>query len=283
MDRPSAPRPRLQTFPLLLKLACALGLSLLLAAPAAAYVVVFKDGSRIQAQENYTVEGDQAIMVLINGTRVSYALDQIDRAATEKANEVSYGNAVLLNDGKEVSIDETTRLPRSRRETLSDLIRQRRAGIRRPEAQRRGEAVGAPGEASGQPETLATLATGVDDLRSLPRNAYPGNDLRQELLSAYRTRGVDQISLFEGVSSTRPLVEVIAGSEASVFRAVLITAGALLEIGGNNPEGISGIDLVILTPEGQHVGQFNMEPEMAQALNDKSIDIQRFFITHVQF
>ena len=80
-----------------------LALCLWLAAPAAAYTIFLKDGSRIVSREKYRIQGDRAIVILENGTQTFIKATEIDVARTDQANTGSnYGTAYELDSVKEV-------------------------------------------------------------------------------------------------------------------------------------------------------------------------------------
>jgi hypothetical protein len=59
--------------------------------PAAGYVVVMKDGTRVRTKGPYKVEANVAILTLEDGTLAYHGLDSIDREATETANAKQKG------------------------------------------------------------------------------------------------------------------------------------------------------------------------------------------------
>lgn len=61
-------------------------LILLLPALLAAYTVVLKDGRRLEARQRYTLEASMVKFVGTDGRPYSFPLDQVDLAATERAN-----------------------------------------------------------------------------------------------------------------------------------------------------------------------------------------------------
>ncbi len=245
--------------------------------PAAAdYLVVLKNGNRIEAREKYEVRGDTAIVTLLNGTRVSYQLDQIDAAATEEVNSSGFGSAVQIDtfEEPEPPTPEEVDGPKA---TLSDLINQRSAGLRRLPGSRR--------EARPELETSDVPRTeaGFTDLLSLPRQPYGELEIAGELQKTYRTYQVDSVSIFHGTGGDRPLIEVSTNSEASVFRAVTVSAKALLDAREQYGNRLGGIDLLLITTENQRAGQFRLDSEMADELMSRQIEPAEFFLKYVQF
>src|SRR5262245_31881113 len=76
-------------------------LAVLAAAPALPYTVYLKDGSSVQAKKKYRVEGDKAVITLVNGSESFVLLSAIDVARTERENQNDYGGtAVVIDSGK---------------------------------------------------------------------------------------------------------------------------------------------------------------------------------------
>lgn len=255
--------------------ALAVAALLAFAAPLAAYTVYLKDGSRVVAKEKYTIEGDKAYIVLPSGTRSVIEAREIDVERTDKANQSDYGTALLLEGGE---VKEMTKAkPPPRRKTLADLIASGANAPRELPGVRRS--AGAPQGAEGFTRTPG----GAVDYLSVPRRPFGNLEVATALLQLFRGQGIDQIEIYQGTAAGRPLLDVSTNSEAAVFRALAVAASALLNLRDRFDGRIEGIELVMTTPARERAGQFTLSPETASQLIGKQVDIQTFYLAHVQF
>lgn len=274
MQRPHSP---------FLRTALILVLAFAVASPALAYTIYLKDGTHQVAREKYRVEGDRAYFTLQNGTLTFLPLSEIDVERTEAANQRDVGTARILEGGevKEVPIEDVQRRHRRERPTLRDLITSGAAGPSRPPepeptedaARRRGT------EENDLPRTPA----GYVDLGALDKEAYPDSEITSQLRDLFARRELDDVEVFQGTSARRPLVEAITGSEAGVFRAIVVASSALLQLRDQDPRRIEAVELLLTTPSGARAGQFVLTPESARELLSREIDVTSFFLEHVQF
>lgn len=268
---------------------------LLLAAPLAAYTIYLKDGSRVIAREKYRVENGKAIIVLPSGERTALDANQIDIKRTDEANRSNYGTAIVLEQNAPPTPGAPQTAPGQRQPRLSDLITQRKAEPRDLPTARRDSAREAPAPSASSagvsmPPPGSAPATGARktpagfvDFSSLTRKPYTHLEVTSELQQFFRSQGLEEVGIYGGTSSERPLVEITTNSEASVFRALSVASNALLHVRDRFPQWVSGIDLVLTTPERERAGQFALTPEMAADLVSKKMEATAFFVDHVQF
>lgn len=252
-------------------------LALLLAAvPAAAYTVYLKDGSRITARERYEVIDGTAYIVLPNGTTTFIDAAEIDVKRTEEANQRKLGSALVLEGGqvRELTSEDARRV--ERRRTLADLISAREnAPPALPEARREVDPQAA--------DELIRTPGGYADLGALPPRPLSDLGLAAEIQAMFVAQGLDMVEVHQGTASRRPLLRVTAGSESSVFRAVVVTCAALMRLRETRTNQVEALELVLTTPDRERAGQFVITPDMAAQLMSKEVDIQTFFLGHVQF
>ena len=246
-------------------------LALAVALPAAAYIVVLKDGSQIVADREYEVRGERAIITLPNGTRTFLDADEIDVEATRKANEQGYGTALVIEDGesRDRRPEETVEEPPQ--PSLTDLARR---GASRLEPQRR--------EPRREPGAARRTPAGYTDLGSLDRRPYRALEVAAEIQRFFRGQGVDQVELYQGSRETRPFAEITTASEASVFRALEVAAAALLAVRESHPS-IEALEVYLTTPSRERAGQFVLTPELAAALAGGETEVSAFYVENVQF
>jgi hypothetical protein len=242
---------------------------------AAAYVVYLKDGSTIVAKDKYTIKDGRAIITLANGTQTFVKASEIDVARTDKANKEGYGDAVILPGDPRPIGPATGELKKDK--TLADLIAKREAAPRDLPVNRRNKGETAP---SG---TASKTRAGYSDLSTLVRKPYRHLEVASELQQFFRDQGLEEVEIHEGTQGDRPLVELTTNSEASVFRALTITANALIHIRDVHPQRVAAFELLMTTPSRERAGQFVLTPDMAEDLAAKRVDTSAFFLQNVQF
>lgn len=249
---------------------------LLAAAPAAAYTVYLKDGSKITAREPYKVVDGTAYIVLLNGTTTFIDAAEIDVPRTEKANERRLGSALVLEGGQVREMTDEDSRPLEHRRTLADLISARDdAAIERPETRRPEEAV------EGDDRVLTP--GGYPDLNAVPPRPFGDLTLADEIQQMFVGQGLEMVEVHQGTAPRRPLLRVTTGSEASVFRAVAVACASLIRLGETHPGEVEALELVLTTPERERAGQFVISPGAAAQLMAKEVDIATFYLAHVQF
>ncbi|MEM7353298.1 MAG: hypothetical protein AAF657_21055 [Acidobacteriota bacterium] len=247
---------------------------LALSLPAWGYVVFLKDGSKIDTKEKYRIEGDRAILILPSGTEAFYDASQIDVEKTQQANVINLSNATLIEGGRQ------TRLPANLRTGEEDLAFERFVSgrslalpkVRRRDAEQQVTDKGHP-----------TTDAGFVDLMTIPRKKYKNNDVIAEVLGYLKGQGVDRVRIFEGTEKDRPLLEIVAASEASVFKALEDSANSLVQIRERFAKEVAAYELVMMTESQDRAGQFLMTPETADLLASGRMKAQTFFLRYVEF
>ncbi|MEM7048830.1 MAG: hypothetical protein AAF604_04185 [Acidobacteriota bacterium] len=248
-------------------------LSLLLAAPAAAYTIYLKDGSKIEAREAYEVIDGTAYFTYINGTRTFLDAGEIDVERTRTANEQNLGTALVLEGGRvrEMKKDEVQQ--QVDRKTLADLIASRSStNLDRNQGD-------APGTdlATGLPLTRS----GHTDLRAAPQRPYGDVERASAIVGLFQSQGLEDVEILEGTGRRSLLARVVTSSEPQVFRAIAVAAAALRQ--ATEDSDLESFQLVLVTPTGERAGQFEITPEMADDLVSRRVDLPLFFQAHVQF
>lgn len=211
----------------------------LLAIPAHAYVVILKDGTQIITRDQFRIEAGKARFTLQNGTESFLDLQEIDVVKTVEANKVNYGSAVVLDGGKAEQLKQTTPTPRP--PDLADLISARGDGsLRDLPTSRRAE----PDRDVRPQQTTA----GYQDLTRFPRTPMRDTAVASTLLTFFKAQGVEGAVIYQGTRPKSPLVEIAAGSEASVFRGLLVAANALLATRDKHRDAVETLQVVMATP-----------------------------------
>jgi len=247
-----------------------------LAAPAAAYIVILSDGSKIVADKEYTIKDGKAIIELPNGTVTFIDAKEIDVEATKKANEEGYGKALVIEDGKVRERTDSDDQPQEeKRKSLADLVANRDGKVRLEPYRRE--------EPTNPAAAVVKTTAGFVDLQSLPRRPFRDVELAGEMQRFFRGQGIDNVELYQGTESSRPFAEITTNSEASVFRALQIAAEALLAVQQDHPDKVTALELLLATPERERAGQFVLTPKLAQDLVGDDVEVAHFFVQHVQF
>ncbi len=246
---------------------------LLLVSPAWGYIVFLKDGSQIQTKEKYTIEGETAYLILPSGTKASYKASEIDVEKTDKINVVDYGTAKLIE-----GLNKQTLLPKNVRfeaeePSFGEYISGRSLAL--PEVRKR--------QAVRNEAELPVTGAGFVDLMALQRSQYPSSEITAEVLGYLKGQGVDRVYLFQGTETDRPLIEIVAASEASVFKAIKDVASGLVQIHEQFPELVTAFELVLMTDTQERAGQFVMTPERAELLVSQQVTVPQFYLRFVEF
>lgn len=246
----------------------------LVSGPLLAYTVYLKDGSTLLARTKYEIRGSKAIITLQNGTQTFIEASELDIPRCERLNQVDYGAALILEDGRFQHRKVTKNPPRQ--ETLVDLARRTRATASHAPTNQ------SQNSNSGSKDPSKTIA-GYDNLYSLSRTPYRNLNVADEIRNIFMEQNLEGISLSQGTSADRPLLAVTANSEGSVFHSLRTAAAALLQTSRNYPNDIRALELILSTNSQQKSGQFVLTPELASELLAKDTDISTFFVEHVQF
>ena len=265
---------RIPTLPRLILAALA---ATLVAFPAAAFVVILKDGEQITTDGKYELQGDMVILTLPNGTTASYPASDIDFARTDALNEgQNLSNARLIEGRKTTQLAEDVVFEDSRK-SFAELVSERASGgLALPEQSRRQEEV-----RSGEPE-LPTTNAGFVDLLEMRRDPFQDDEVSSEIVRYMRSQGAQDVRVYRGTADGRPLVEVVATSEASVFKAVRDSANCLVQARGKF-SSLTGFDLLLVTDNRVLAGQFSLTPELANELVTGRIEPPNFFLRYVEF
>lgn len=245
----------------------------LLAGPASAYTIYLKDGSRLVASQKYTVQGDNALITLQNGTMTTIKAAEIDVERTKAANKGNYGTAVVLEGNKVADTPAPAPAPKP---GLSELIASRAVGPRDlPDVKRQMPSAGT--------ETAAGMtAGGFADFTTLPHNPFPV-ELAGDIQKAFFDHGLREILVWRGTKPDRALVQVSVTSEATVFKALAVTARVLEDFRTRHPGALAAVELSLSANQGGNAGQFLMTPEQATDLLSNKVEISSYYRDNLQF
>lgn len=242
------------------------------AAPALAYTIYLKDGSRIVAKDKYVVRGSLALITLPSGTKSSIAASEIDVARTEAANKSNIGTAVSIEGGQAVELQKKSAAPP--KPQLKDYIRSNAGGLRAP-------AQTAPPPANRTDTPAAALRM---ESRGAPaRGPLSDTALAGEIRGFIGARGVASIDVHQGQSPKVPLLVFGTSSEGALFKALVVASNALLHLENVKPGAVEGFEVLCETPDGGLGGRFDLTPKLAADLISGRYEITRFFVENVRF
>ncbi len=246
----------------------ALAGALLAALPAPAYLLIMKDGTRIETAEKPVVQGRNYVFQDKLGARKMVAISEVDPARTEAANKENYRDAYILGQPEPMKRESATA---AKAPSLSEYIRQnRKSQIEAPPV----SAPAVPGEAPAAPrgasrtESAAAPSTILDPI------------VQESFLRAYQSAAVRGTRITQGGGGTIR-VQAITDTEAVVLGALVATARGLKEA-RTAGRLVEKVELFMATSAGATAGRFSFTPEDADALLNGTIPPAKFFVANVQ-
>ncbi|MGA7991627.1 MAG: hypothetical protein WCC53_09365 [Thermoanaerobaculia bacterium] len=253
--------------------AALLGLALGLADTASAtYVIITKDGKRIEARDKPVVQGKRLVYLNPLGTPQSIAFDEWDQERSEKANKEGLGNAYLLDDpsSSRSSLPE----PAAKKPSLSDYIRQhgRKMDASRPEVPD-GELVKVrPPEGESRPAGR--------EAASEPTTIVMDPQITQAFMRALDGSSIKGVRLIQIPSGVR--VQATTESEQQVLLGLVACARGLKESRAAG-KPLDRAEIVFATSSGESAARFELSPNDAETLLNGRVTPARFFVSNVIF
>ncbi|MHB1048274.1 MAG: hypothetical protein ACYC4P_19950 [Thermoanaerobaculia bacterium] len=245
----------------------ALAGAFLLALEAPAYLIVLKDGTRIEAAAKPVASGRNYLFHDKLGAQKMIAISEVDPAKTEAANKENYRDAYILGDPEPMKKESDTS---AKAPSLSEYIRQnRKSQIEAPPV----SAPAVPGEAPAAPRgagrtEAAAPSTVLDPI------------VQDSFLRAYQTAAVRGTRLTP-LAGGALRVQAVTDTETIVFGALVGTARGLKE---SRTAGrlVEKVELYMTTSAGENAGKFVILPEDAEALLNGTVPPAKFFVAHVE-
>jgi len=245
----------------------ALAGAFLLALEAPAYLIILKDGTRIEAAAKPVASGRNYLFHDKLGAQKMIAITEVDPAKTEAANKENYRDAYILGDPEPMKKESDTS---AKAPSLSEYIRQnRKSQIEAPPV----SAPAVPGEAPAAPRgagrnEAAAPSTVLDPI------------VQDSFLRAYQTAAVRGTRLTP-LAGGALRVQAVTDTETIVFGALVGTARGLKE---SRTAGrlVEKVELYMTTSAGENAGKFVLLPEDAEALLNGTVPPAKFFVANVQ-
>jgi hypothetical protein len=218
----------------------------------AKYIVVLKNGATYTAKAKWTVVNGKALVLLESGQSLqSIRADR--RAALEQVTKIGMANANV--------IDLNPAPPRSRRPSSSP-----------PSATRSSSAApAAAAEAAAPPATPA----------SAPAPITGTGNMSPEVIEKF-DRAYENVGIFEkkiaSSSATSVRAEMTVDTEDRVFMALSATSYLMVRNAGVDNARIDMVELFMKTTTGGSAGRFQMSRADAEALNNRTISQQEYFV-----
>jgi hypothetical protein len=244
----------------------ALGGALLVALPAPAYLIILKDGTRLEAADKPVAQGRNYVFRDKLGAQKMIAIAEVDPARTEAANKENYRDAYILGEPEPLrkESESTAKAP-----SLSEYIKQnRKSDIPAPTPS--SPVIPDEPRAVRSPERSAGPAPG-NVLDPIVQDAF----LRALQSAAVRGTRITQA----GAGTIR--VQAVTDGEANVFGALVGTARGLKEA-RTAGRLVEHVELFMATSAGENAGKFVISPENADDLLNGTVPPAKFFVANVQ-
>jgi hypothetical protein len=239
----------------------------LLAAPAAqAYLIILKDGTRIESAEKPVAQGRNYVFRDKLGAQKMIAISEVDPAKTDAANKENYRDAYILGEPEPLKKEtETT----AKAPSLSEFIKQnRKADIPAPTPS--SPVIPDDTRSARSPERPAGPAP-VNVLDPIVQDAF---------LRALQSAAVRGTRITQGGAGTIR-VQAVTDGEANVFGALVGTARGLKEA-RTAGRLVEQVELYMATSAGENAGKFVISPENADDLLNGTVPPAKFFVANVQ-
>ncbi|MFN7989328.1 MAG: hypothetical protein U0529_17770 [Thermoanaerobaculia bacterium] len=258
--------------------ALALAGSFLASLPASAYIIILKDGTRIEAAAKPVASGKNYLFHDKLGAQKMIAVSEVDPAKTDAANKENYRDAYILGEPEPMKkeTDTTAKAP-----SLSEYIKQsRKADISAPPV----SAPAVPTEAAAAAPRAASSRPAAGSASNPPAGPAPGNVLdpivQDAFLRAYQSAQVRGARITQGGPGTIR-IQAVTDTETVVFGALVGTARGLKEA-RTSGRLVEKVELYMATSAGENAGKFILTPDDAEALLNGTIPPAKFFVANVQ-
>lgn len=129
--------------------------------------------------------------------------------------------------------------------------------------------------ASAEPERL--------DYASLPRHVYSDRSVVELLSAHFERRNLTGLEVLRGSDTDRLLLSIVTDTEGEVFRSITLATGVLELLSEAGHDEIIALELLMMTSNAGHAGQFLLTPEVVRPLLDGEIELPDFYVQHVRF
>lgn len=237
-----------------------LAVMVLVALPSfAKYIVVLRDGTRYAAKQKWTVVNGKALVLLENGQSLQLDPSLIDVQRSEQLTKIGMANANIIDLNPGASTQPQT-----------------------PQQPSLGEAIKLRPRAQQQPQQAAPAAKPAASTAPAPISG--AGTISDEVLEKF-DRAFENVGIFEkkltSTSATSLRAEMTVDTEDRVFNAISATSYLMVRNAGVANARIDMVELFMRTTTGGAAGRFQMSREDAEALNNRTISQQDYFVRRV--
>ncbi len=244
----------------------ALAGALLATLPAHAYLIILKDGTRIESAQKPVAQGRNYVFRDKLGAQKMIAISEVDPAKTDAANKENYRDAYILGDPEPLKKETETS---AKAPSLSEYIKQtRKSDIPAPTPS--SPVIPDEPRAARSPDRSAGPAP-VNVLDPIVQDAF---------LRALQSAAVRGTRITQGGAGTIR-VQAVTDGEANVFAALVGTARGLKEA-RTAGRLVEQVELYMATSAGENAGKFVISPENADDLLNGTVPPAKFFVANVQ-
>lgn len=226
----------------------------------AAYTIVLKDGTRYNAKMKWTIQNGKALVTLESGSTMTINPNEIDVAKTDEVNNLGMGNVNVLAQEQQAQPNSAKQAP-----TLGQMVKMRR-------------------QQTPPPTPPPTTTTSHGPTAMAPAAPSPVADQLDPRLKDTFERAYENVGIFEHklTGTNRSVrVQVTADSEEKVFNAISATAFLIARNAGVDNLQIDIVELYMATTTGGSAGRFQINRADAEAINNKAISLQDYFVRKV--
>lgn len=226
--------------------ALAVALAVLLAGPAAAYVIYLKGGAQLTAREKPVVQGKFLVFYTPLGAMQRIPISEYDEKKTLEMNAQGTGDAYVLGD----SPQEKPVAGGSRKPSLSEYIKVHKKSDIDVEQKK--------------PADLAREGKGGARLQEPAGAASLDPQLESSFLHTLESYGIKGPRISAAPVGVR--VQGVAESEEQVFAAIRGIAKALADTRSAGRQAVPKAEIYLSTSTGENAGHFEMSGDDAEAL-----------------
>ncbi len=221
----------------------------------AQYIVALKDGTTYDAKAKWTVANGKAIVQLQNGQSLSLDPSLIDVKKSEELTKLGMKNANIIDLTPNVAAPA----PKAQQPSLGSQIKLRQPGAAKAETPVRAV------------EQTAPVSSG---------NAGIAQAVLDKFELAYENVGIfDRKVTSNGARTIR--AEVTVDTEERVFNAISATSFLMVRNAGVDNAQIDKVELFMKTTTGGSAGRFQMTRADAEAIDNRTISQQEYFVRKV--
>ena len=221
------------------------------------YIVVLKDGTRYAAKQKWTVANGKALVLLENGPSLQLDPSLIDVQRSEQMTKIGMANANIID----LNPNATTQPQTKQQPSLGESIKLR------------------PLAAQQQPAPAVKPAQ-----TTAPAPVSGAGTISDEVLEKF-DRAFENVGIFEkkisSTSASSLRAEMTVDTEDRVFNAISATSYLMVRNAGVANARIDMVELFMRTTTGGAAGRFQMSREDAEALNNRTISQQEYFVRRV--